>query len=273
MHYALDTSNVTPVIGLSPESHFKRREIRSDNMSEENILDNSKVVVDAMPMCMKMRIQIPEAILEKVDRYVANRDQDPDAKSHDDYLVGQIRKGKQLSLDPDHEDMAEVVNYIQQLAQQYCIHYYGQLNIPFPNKRLYLNMQDIWSVHSFAGDYNPIHYHETDHKRGLSFTFYTKVPQQILDQKDGRNFGTISEEGEVKGAGPYGAKDGFIHFVYGEYAASPHENFRFPPYDVVCPERGLLLIWPKWLPHYVPPFEGDGERISIAGNVDVWFGE
>ena len=30
-HYVLVTSNATPVIGLSPESHFKRREKGRDN--------------------------------------------------------------------------------------------------------------------------------------------------------------------------------------------------------------------------------------------------
>lgn len=33
------------------------------------------------------------------------------------------------------------------------------------------------------------------------------------------------------------------------------------------PATGLLLVFPSWLEHRVEPFEGDGERISIAFNV------
>lgn len=37
----------------------------------------------------------------------------------------------------------------------------------------------------------------------------------------------------------------------------------------VRPEPGLLLMFPGWLNHYVHPFRGRGERISIAFNLDV----
>ena len=37
----------------------------------------------------------------------------------------------------------------------------------------------------------------------------------------------------------------------------------------ICPESGLLLMWPVWLNHYVNPFSGKGERISIAFNLDA----
>lgn len=37
----------------------------------------------------------------------------------------------------------------------------------------------------------------------------------------------------------------------------------------VEPEEGLLLIFPSWLNHFVSPFMGGGERISIAFNLDA----
>ena len=39
--------------------------------------------------------------------------------------------------------------------------------------------------------------------------------------------------------------------------------------EKVRPEAGLLLLFPGWLNHYVNPFRGRGERISIAFNFDV----
>ena len=32
---------------------------------------------------------------------------------------------------------------------------------------------------------------------------------------------------------------------------------------------GRMLLWPSWLKHWVHPYEGEGERISIAFNVNV----
>jgi uncharacterized protein (TIGR02466 family) len=37
----------------------------------------------------------------------------------------------------------------------------------------------------------------------------------------------------------------------------------------VKPEAGLMLLFPAWLNHFVNPFHGAGERISIAFNLDV----
>lgn len=33
------------------------------------------------------------------------------------------------------------------------------------------------------------------------------------------------------------------------------------------PESGMLLIFPSWLAHFVNPYQGDGERISLSFNV------
>ena len=38
-------------------------------------------------------------------------------------------------------------------------------------------VQDIWSVHYYAGDYNPLHNHLCDTLQGLSDILCTKVPQ------------------------------------------------------------------------------------------------
>ena len=39
--------------------------------------------------------------------------------------------------------------------------------------------------------------------------------------------------------------------------------------EVLRPEPGLLMVFPAWLYHYVNPLHGDGERISIAFNLNV----
>ena len=39
--------------------------------------------------------------------------------------------------------------------------------------------------------------------------------------------------------------------------------------EIVRPEPGLLMVFPAWLFHYVNPYHGEGERISIAWNFNV----
>jgi len=41
--------------------------------------------------------------------------------------------------------------------------------------------------------------------------------------------------------------------------------------EAVKPEAGVLLMFPSWLNHFVNPFRGEGERISIAFNLDAEF--
>ena len=37
----------------------------------------------------------------------------------------------------------------------------------------------MWTVHSYEGDYNPLHDHGTKGLMGLSCILYMKVPEQI----------------------------------------------------------------------------------------------
>jgi uncharacterized protein (TIGR02466 family) len=52
------------------------------------------------------------------------------------------------------------------------------------------------------------------------------------------------------------------------------EMFRLPddPYGLTAEfqaEAGAMVIWPSWLLHWVNPFYGEGERISIAFNARI----
>ena len=48
---------------------------------------------------------------------------------------------------------------------------------------------EAWSVHSYVGDYNPLHDHGVVTQQGLSCILYLKVPPQI-EKINGRNNGT-----------------------------------------------------------------------------------
>lgn len=39
----------------------------------------------------------------------------------------------------------------------------------------------------------------------------------------------------------------------------------------IRPEPGLVVAFPSWMPHFVHPVRGDGDRISIAANANVQY--
>lgn len=46
-------------------------------------------------------------------------------------------------------------------------------------------------------------------------------------------------------------------------------GFRFGQQVEIQPFPGLMLLFPSWLEHWVTPFHGEGERISIAYNLQI----
>jgi hypothetical protein len=52
--------------------------------------------------------------------------------------------------------------------------------------------------------------------------------------------------------------------------AAPRLRFRHNGGErsiVLQPEPGMLILLPAWLQHSVSPWEGDGQRISVAMNL------
>jgi hypothetical protein len=127
----------------------------------------------------------------------------------------------------------------------------------------HVEVDELWSVHSYAGDYNPIHDHGTKTIMGLSCTSWTKVPQQILDQPTAG-----SPEYNLYNAS--GDADGCLAFQYGLNSIMDVERLRPPQSFVIKPEIGKFLMFPSWLQHMVYPFEGEGERRTVAANFNVW---
>jgi uncharacterized protein (TIGR02466 family) len=93
------------------------------------------------------------------------------------------------------------------------------------------------------GGYNKIHNHPDCTWSGV---YYVSMGES--DPTD-LNSGLIEFLDPRSGARPVGSGD----------EASPKLTIR--------PVPGLMLMFPNWLYHYVNPFHGSGERISIAFNV------
>ena len=103
-----------------------------------------------------------------------------------------------------------------------------------------------WANVSRRGAYNKVHNHPG---HGWSGTYYVD-----LGQND-----------------PGDADSGIIEFTDPRVGANSIElpGAPFGRKYRVAPEAGMMLVFPAWLLHYVNPFHGDGERISIAFNINI----
>jgi hypothetical protein len=160
----------------------------------------------------------------------------------------------------DHEDVSltPFVRIVESLAAAYLRHFVEQTKSPLRPKKI--SMDKLWSVHSYQGDYNPIHDHLTAAQMGISFTTWTMVPEQIMKRDDQR----------VDLYESSGAIDGFINFTYGLNQTADPERLRPSQSRYIMPVPGKLLLFPSWMQHTVYPFFGEGERRTVAGNLNCF---
>ena len=168
-------------------------------------------------------------------------------------LVGQIKNGEQLYLDRNIKIFDSIHKLGECMAEKYTSNYFKNLKIKNP----YISAKciDLWSVHQYAGDYNPIHNHSSIFNAKLSFIFWTKVPEEMNNR-----FADSLHNAS-------GQQDGCTSFI-----GLPGGNLLdFHPRNtkVYNPEVGKFLIFPSWLNHCVNPFNCDGERRTIAGNIKL----
>lgn len=150
-------------------------------------------------------------------------------------LVGELKKGKEVKYEfPKEFDFRPLV--AEYLANSF--------ELPVDDRQL--EVREAWVVSQYAGDYNPVHSHEST----ISGIIYLKTPEQIKNS--------------FNQAEP--SLDGTIQFIYGNYHRPSLQNFG--P-RVVLPEPGDMYIFPSYILHTVYPFTGDGERRSIAFNMEI----
>jgi hypothetical protein len=59
-------------------------------------------------------------------------------------------------------------------------------------------------------------------------------------------------------------------FSYGQTSSLDSQRLKPSQLITVTPEVGKLLVFPSWLQHMVFPFKGEGERRTIASNLNCW---
>ena len=205
---------------------------------------------------------MPDKMVNDLNDYLDELLEDEERRSLAHTLVGQIHRGEQLNMEPDDERLQEYSKFVTSLGAEYINNFMNQTGTSLP-KNKQVAIDEIWSVHSYEGDYNPIHDHGTKTIMGISTTAWTKVPQQILDQPTAGSplYSKYNSSGSC---------DGYLAFNYGRNEIMNVERLRPPQSAEMQPEVGKLLIFPSWLQHMVYPFFGDGERRTVASNLNCW---
>lgn len=204
-----------------------------------------------------MRIQIPDDVVNEINEHIDNTII-PANKDYSRGLVGQISHDKRSAqLHFPHNDGGvgeQFAGVIKRLGSEYIDRVVGMGSD--------IEMQSMWTVHSYEGDYNPVHDHGTKTPMGLSCIFYLKVPPQI------EKLGNPAEHFEGLNESS-GAIDGFTYLTWGVNGMRDINILRPITEEYVKPEVGTMLMFPAWLRHGVMPFFGEGERRTFSCNMNV----
>ena len=212
----------------------------------------------AAPAVLFLETQLPIRAVKDLNKYLDER-HNKGAESFAGKLVGQISHGEQLKIDHTDPLVDPFTKIVANMSQSYLGQFSRMIGVK-PLQRI-PHVHSLWSVHSYERDYNPVHDHGTDTIMGLSFTTWTKIPKQILDKDDYDSSKLVEASGIA---------DGFLQFHFGQTSSRGLEELRPPFSRMVKPEVGKLIMFPSWCQHCVYPFEGKGERRTVAGNLNMF---
>ena len=184
--------------------------------------------------------QLPEGVIKKLNDIV---DVIKDKKDMGSRLAGVIETESEIP----HSMLEEkkCMDVFHAISKSYIEQAYinaGQKDL-FNAMDIKTQMQSIWSVSQYENEYNPQHNHS--HCQ-ISAVLYLKIPAMKP-----RNIPNKPRE-----------KDGQIEFTF-----CTNESIFTTGSFVARPKPGMCLLFPNTLYHQVYPFQGSGERRSIAFNM------
>jgi hypothetical protein len=206
-----------------------------------------------------MRAEIPLNIIDELNDHI-DEVIIPAAQDLSSGLVGQInqneKSGQWVFPHDDGGAGEQWANVLNGLAKTYIKQTLADTG--GDDKEIKTDIQNMWTVHSYAGDYNPLHDHGTRSYMGLSCILFLKVPPQIEANKSLQGLNGAS-----------GAVDGFTYLCWGVNGMRDVNMLRPIQEEYVKPEVGTMIIFPSWLRHAVMPFSGEGERRTFSANINV----
>ena len=223
--------------------------------------------INQIPAITFLEGKLPRVMLDELNAHIdEHREKMADYSSN---LVGQIKqteKSQQLSLDRSNPTVQGLINLLGSAGRAFLKSYSGQ--IPMAGgasafDKAPIDCFSMWTVHSYEGDYNPLHDHDVSYDQkcmAFSIILYCKVPPQISYEGRGNK---VHSNG--------GATDGCTYFNWGTNTGADHLVLKPKTDRYVVPEEGKFLIFPSWLNHSVAPFYGKGERRTLSANFRVPF--
>ena len=218
------------------------------------------------------RAELPMQIVDMMNKYIDEDviPHDPsfgevagNSKVQNSYtrgLVGQIRQDKrsaQLDFDIYNTDTGKIV---KELLDKCCVQYLTGIG----HGDTHPDVFEAWTVHSYAGDYNPLHDHSVKTPGGLSMIIYLQVPKCISDLP------SPDDDGSIYFNDVSGHVDGFTYFNWSNLNKADIRTLYRAGEEYVKPKVGTLLIFPNWMKHAVMPFFGEGERRTFSANCNLY---
>ena len=176
-------------------------------------------------------------------------------------LVGQIRQdARSAQLDCKVLEETDDAKLLKSTLDAASNEYLRQIGF----SESHADVFEAWTVHSFAGDYNPLHDHGVKTPSGLSMILYLQVPECISKLPD-----PLDKGGSVWFNDSSGDTDGFTYFIWDNKNIDMLRKLHTVAEEYFKPKVGSLLIFPNWLKHAVMPFFGEGERRTLAANANI----
>ena len=215
---------------------------------------DTKAQIKTIPAYKLMAVQFPDEFVNDINDHIDNVII-PSNVSHESQLVGQINQNKKSAqwtfpLDDDMGKDFKLV--IDRCATSLLTDKIGY------SRGSIAEVFEAWSVHSYAGDYNPLHAHGCQTPAGLSMIMYLKVAKCIEDKPQFPSLHNAS--GDI---------DGFTGLITSTNTINDVYRLKLDCQEYIKPKKGFMMIFPNWLQHCVMPFFGDGERRTMSANFNI----
>ena len=185
-------------------------------------------------------IQAPSDILEKMIKLTDEILEDKNRVDWGKNLVGQVAEEPWVS----NEQLEELglLKYFNGLLYNYVWNSLSQDGVEV--EKLQVALDHMWIVSQYENEYNPVHFHTYC---DMSSVMWLKIPEW---------------EKRKKLPAYKTQRDGNIEFIYKTACPGAMERGSMS----LNPEPGSMALFPSNLLHTVYPFQGSGERRSVAFN-------
>ena len=234
---------------LSDSLVEKQKESKKENQSFD-----THAQIKTVPSYKLMAVQFPDAFVDDINKHI-DEVIVPSNVSHESQLVGQINqneKSAQWTFPLDDKMGKDFKTVIDRCATSLLKDKTGY------SRDSIADAFEAWTVHSYAGDYNPLHAHGCQTPSGLSMIMYLKVPKCIEDKPSLPSLHNAS--GDIDGFTGLITTTNTIHDVY---------RLKLNAQEYIKPKKGFMIIFPNWLQHCVMPFFGEGERRTMSANFNI----